>query len=98
MSNERQRQASTPVVVSKDILKNRQKQKVALCKTIQQKTTTTTTTKIIRRINTYFKRLTHKTDGYQYFYGNLEYSVHGNASVVRSVFLFEKIGAYFYNY
>ena len=35
---------------------------------------------------------------HQYFYGNLEYSVHGSASVVRSVFLFEKIGVYFYNY
>ena len=29
---------------------------------------------------------------YQYLYGNLEYSVNENASVVRSVFLFEKIG------
>ena len=38
MSNERQRQASTPVVVAKDNLKNRQKQKVTLCKTKQQKT------------------------------------------------------------
>ena len=38
ISNERQRQASTPVVVAKDNLKNRQKQKVSLCKTKQQKT------------------------------------------------------------
>ena len=35
---------------------------------------------------------------HQYLYGNLEYSVNENASVVRSVFLFEKIGVYFYNY
>ena len=38
MSNERQRPASTPVVVANDNLKNRKKQKVALCKTKQQKT------------------------------------------------------------
>ena len=38
MSNERQRQVSTPVVVAKDNLKNRQKQEVALCKTKQQNT------------------------------------------------------------
>ena len=36
--NERQRQASTPVVVTKDNLKNRQKQKVTLYKAKQQKT------------------------------------------------------------
>ena len=36
MSNERQRQASTPVVGVMDNLKNRQKQKVALCKTKQK--------------------------------------------------------------
>ena len=38
MSNERQRQASKPVVVAKDNLKNRQKQKIALCETKQQNT------------------------------------------------------------
>ena len=38
MSNERQRQASTQVVIAKDNVKNRLKQKVALCKTKQQKT------------------------------------------------------------
>ena len=38
MANERQRQASTPVVVTKDNLKNRQKQKITPCKTKQQKT------------------------------------------------------------
>ena len=36
--NERQRQTSTPVVVTRDNLKNRQKQKVTLSKTKQQKT------------------------------------------------------------
>ena len=38
MSNERQRQASKPVAVAKDNLKNRQKQKIALCETKQQNT------------------------------------------------------------
>ena len=38
MSNERRRQTSTPVVVAKDNLKNREKQKVTLCKTKQEKT------------------------------------------------------------
>ena len=33
MSNERQRQESTPVVVAKDNLKSKKKQKVTLCKT-----------------------------------------------------------------
>ena len=33
---------------------------------------------------------------HQYVYGNLEYSVNENASVVRSVFLFEKMGVYFW--
>ena len=37
ISNKRQRQASTPVVVPKDNLKNRQKQKVTLCKIKQKK-------------------------------------------------------------
>ena len=36
MSNERQRQASTPVVTAKGNLKNREKQKAALCKIKQQ--------------------------------------------------------------
>ena len=35
---------------------------------------------------------------HQYLYGSLEYSANENAFVVRSVFLFEKIGVYFYNY
>ena len=35
---------------------------------------------------------------HQYFYGNLEYSVNESASVVRSVFPFEKLGVYFYSY
>ena len=38
MSNERQRQAPTPVVFAKDNLKNRKKQKVAICNTKQQNT------------------------------------------------------------
>ena len=38
MSNERQKQVSTPAVVAKDDLKNRHKQKAALCKTKQQNT------------------------------------------------------------
>ena len=37
MSNERQSQASTPVVVANDNWKNIQKQKVALCKTKRAK-------------------------------------------------------------
>ena len=35
---------------------------------------------------------------HQYLYSNLEYSVNENASVVRSGFIFEEIGVYFYNY
>ena len=35
---------------------------------------------------------------HQYLYDSLEYSVNENPSVVRPVFLFEKIGVYFYNY
>ena len=35
---------------------------------------------------------------HQYLCGNLKYSVNESASVVRSVFSFEKIGVYFYNY
>ena len=57
MSNERQRHASTPVVVAKDkkqTEKNRQKKKV--CKTKQQKTKN-------KIINTYLRRLTNTTDG-----------------------------------
>ena len=54
MSNERQRQASTTVVVAKDSLKNRQEQNVTLCKTKQQQK---------KIINTYLKRHTHTTDG-----------------------------------
>ena len=38
MSNERQRHASTPVVVAKDNLRNKQKQKIALCETKQKNT------------------------------------------------------------
>ena len=34
---------------------------------------------------------------HQYLCGNLEYRVNENASVVHSIFLFEKIGVYFYN-
>ena len=59
MSNERQRHASTPVVVAKDkkqTEKNRQKKKVTLCKTKQQKTKN-------KIINTYLRRLTNTTDG-----------------------------------
>ena len=36
MSNERRRQASIPVMVAKENLKNRQKQKVTLCKQKEQ--------------------------------------------------------------
>ena len=56
MSNERQRQASPPVVVAKDNLKKRQKQKVAICKTKNKKQKD-------KIISTYLKRLTHTMDG-----------------------------------
>ena len=35
---------------------------------------------------------------HQYLFGNLELSLNENASTIHSVFLFEKIGVYFYNY
>ena len=52
MSNERQRQASIPVVVAKDNLENIQKKKGYPLQNKQ-----------IKIINTYLKRLTHTTDG-----------------------------------
>ena len=51
MSNERQRQASMPAVVAKDNLRNKQKQKVTLCKTKKPK-----------MINIYLKRCIHTMD------------------------------------
>ena len=59
MSNERQRQASTPVVVAKDNLKKKTQRKGYLWQNITTKNKQTNK----KQNNTYLKRLTHKTDG-----------------------------------